>query len=614
MNLLEKKQPLPQLTRRQFGKFLYDRKCKNCGNLFAVGTRYPKKITCSKNCWKKLLSKRKMGKPLPSRGGKINVVCAVCGKKFWKWRNDVRKTNCCSLFCKTPKFYQAVKKNGLGKQGKEEDTRIYRKVEKNFMSWFRALVVEGWNNIQTTKRQLFRSKIYSLPAEVFRYGSERRVCYGTSFIDGTGNWSFTSKGGDSSSYQSQSVGQSVDKLNAIQEQSRPQEARSRTQYKTTLAIPTLKQYKGRVWCVETSTGVFIARRNDKVFITGNSNFPKASDLSKMIDKNAGAEREVVGQKHKDRYPNGPGGVGFHGGIGEYTQTERPIPMETNPSTHLAKKYSGYKYSCAPLKQTNETIMVFQKPYKTGSALHDILALEKGDTTCAVGALNIDGTRVPIKKGDKKTGGFGKAPSGFQMGVVGESLEEYKTQWIDDGKDRYPSQTFIDSEAAKILDKQSGIKKSGTGSFKSDDYEHRQTSVTFKRGDFTGKGDIGGCSRILHTCDFEKDEHDLYLYCPKVSKIERSEGLNDMKNNHVTLKPISLNRRILKLFKTPNSQRICYPFAGAGSEIIGGILAGFTDWTACEISQDYINIAEARIIYWSARKQEKVKKQCTTKKL
>jgi hypothetical protein len=26
-----------------------------------------------------------------------------------------------------------------------------------------------------------------------------------------------------------------------------------------------------------------------------SNFPKATDLSKMIDKNAGAEREVVGQ-------------------------------------------------------------------------------------------------------------------------------------------------------------------------------------------------------------------------------------------------------------------------------------------------------------------------------
>lgn len=88
----------------------------------------------------------------------------------------------------------------------------------------------------------------------------------------------------------------------------------------------------------------------------------------------------------------------------------------------------------------------------------------------------------------------------------------------------------------------------------------------------------------------------------------------MKNNHVALKPISLNRKILKLFKTPNSQRICYPFAGAGSEIIGGILAGFIDWTACEISQDYINIAEARIMYWSARKQEKVKKQCITKKL
>jgi DNA modification methylase len=33
-----------------------------------------------------------------------------------------------------------------------------------------------------------------------------------------------------------------------------------------------------------------------------------------------------------------------------------------------------------------------------------------------------------------------------------------------------------------------------------------------------------------------------------------------KNNHPTVKPISLNEKILKLFKTPNSQRILYPFA------------------------------------------------------
>jgi DNA modification methylase len=66
------------------------------------------------------------------------------------------------------------------------------------------------------------------------------------------------------------------------------------------------------------------------------------------------------------------------------------------------------------------------------------------------------------------------------------------------------------------------------------------------------------------------------------------------NAHPTLKPFSLNARILKLFKTPNPQTIFIPFSGAGSEIIGAIRAGFTDWFACEINPEFITIAEARI--------------------
>ena len=58
---------------------------------------------------------------------------------------------------------------------------------------------------------------------------------------------------------------------------------------------------------------------------------------------------------------------------------------------------------------------------------------------------------------------------------------------------------------------------------------------------------------------------------------------------------------MRLFKTPNNQKICYPFAGAGSEIIGGIKAGFDNWTACELNQDYVNIANARIEYWTKQK-------------
>ena len=69
---------------------------------------------------------------------------------------------------------------------------------------------------------------------------------------------------------------------------------------------------------------------------------------------------------------------------------------------------------------------------------------------------------------------------------------------------------------------------------------------------------GGCSKILHKCDFDKEDHDLYFYCPKVSGSERNEAIN---NNHPTLKPISLLVKILRLFKIIDKQVLLDPFAG-----------------------------------------------------
>lgn len=93
-----------------------------------------------------------------------------------------------------------------------------------------------------------------------------------------------------------------------------------------------------------------------------SNFPKATDLSKMIDKNAGAERTRIQVKEaaKDSV------------YGDYNGEID----DNNAITELAKKYNGYKYSISPLKQTNETILVFRKPYKSGSCLRDVLLYEK----------------------------------------------------------------------------------------------------------------------------------------------------------------------------------------------------------------------------------------------
>ena len=106
-----------------------------------------------------------------------------------------------------------------------------------------------------------------------------------------------------------------------------------------------------------------------------SNFPKATNLSLSIDKNAG----VQGQR-------GIGGFNVAGRgeqenrkakLYERNEVEDGVGGYKEPKTELAKKYEGYKYSVAPLKQTCETIMVFSKPKLTGSVLHDTLKMEDG---------------------------------------------------------------------------------------------------------------------------------------------------------------------------------------------------------------------------------------------
>lgn len=195
----------------------------------------------------------------------------------------------------------------------------------------------------------------------------------------------------------------------------------------------------------------------------------------------------------------------------------------------------------------------------------------------------------------------------------------------------------------ILDAQSGVLTSG------DVTPHKQSlgdapfqKNTSKQTINSFKGDTVGCSKILHKCRFEEDEHTLYFYQPKVSKQERNAGCEVLEkkqvaygnqqtaqlnrgedltsnagvgnggviapqhNNHPTLKPVSLNEKILILFKTPNPQKILYPFAGVGSEVIGGTKAGFTDWVGCELNEEYCKIAEARIKHWMSKpKQEKL---------
>lgn len=167
--------------------------------------------------------------------------------------------------------------------------------------------------------QLYRSEIHSLSKGIFDYGSERWLCNGTSYPSSKRDWSTVDENRGGSSYRSQSGQQLINESNAFLKQSTSQEIRTFPRsYKTTVATVTKQYYQGLVFCPVVSTGCFVARRNGKIFLTGNSGFPKAANVSKLVDKRNGrvfntSVKDYLNQKRNEK------GLSF-GQINEYLGT------------------------------------------------------------------------------------------------------------------------------------------------------------------------------------------------------------------------------------------------------------------------------------------------------
>ena len=345
-----------------------------------------------------------------------------------------------------------------------------------------------------------------------------------------------------------------------------------------------------------------------------SNFPKATDLSKQIDKRLGVDRKLVGTRGLDSH-NITNGNNCFRDDGLRNDFEKANEL-TASNTVLGKKYEGYKYSISPLKQVLETVMVFQKPNKNKSILDDAFAYEAGDLTISPSIWDIDSGRVEISKDDEnlRPNAVGNQRKQKSDNLYGKGIG-YNNILPDEGahntKSRFPSQLLIDQECADILDNQSGVNKE---------------SII--------PNDAARCSKILHKVGHLDVELDLLIYSTKVSSKERNAGCEDFedvdvgannhanpismkntqintssgkqrnvttvtKNNHPTLKPIKLIYKIAQLLKSPNPQNVFFPFAGTGSEIIGFMKAGFDEnlFECSELLEDYVEIAKARIEHW-----------------
>ena len=73
-----------------------------------------------------------------------------------------------------------------------------------------------------------------------------------------------------------------------------------------------------------------------------------------------------------------------------------------------------------------------------------------------------------------------------------------------------------------------------------------------------------------------------------------------RNAHPCVKPLALARHLATLLLPPAAyapRRLFVPFAGSGSECIGAMLAGWDEVVGVELSDEYADIARARLAWW-----------------
>src|SRR5699024_3678212 len=129
--------------------------------------------------------------------------------------------------------------------------------------------------------------VCEVPAGVPEHVAEGWVCDGTSSSGGARNREALGENRGCASCESRAGGQSVGEPVSVRVESGSQAVRGARYTVADLAGIEPVHYEGVVWCLTVPTGAFVVRRNGKVFVTGNSGFPKSMDVSKAIDKAGG---------------------------------------------------------------------------------------------------------------------------------------------------------------------------------------------------------------------------------------------------------------------------------------------------------------------------------------
>ncbi len=274
-------------------------------------------------------------------------------------------------------------------------------------------------------------------------------------------------------------------------------------------------------------------RDSLAWIYG-SGFPKSLDVSKAIDKAAGAERE--------RYDR----PAFGGSFCDDGGTTYGTALTETPITGAAKQWQGWGTA---LKPAFEPIVVARKPL-CGTVAANVLAHRTG-------ALNIDGCRVEAHDSQLAEKYASVQTAGARANSVYGTDARDRAGSAPHTAGRWPANVVLDDAAAAELDRQSGHLPGGVTvrrNLRGREQNAHGIYGSRKRDaseDFT-YGDSGGASRFFPT----------FRYTAKAATAERptADGVA-----HPTVKPLDLMRWLVRLV-TPPGGTVLEPFAGSGTTV------------------------------------------------
>lgn len=280
-----------------------------------------------------------------------------------------------------------------------------------------------------------------------------------------------------------------------------------------------------------------------------SGFPKSHDVSKALDKRAGAERKVIGVG-----VSGPNAIWEDGGMGAFDITA--------PASPLAQQWSGWGTA---LKPAHEPILLCRRPL-AGSVAENV-------EQWGVGGLNIDGCRIET---DEVIETHGRKQDSDIYGDFG-GIERQQSAGQQIG--RWPANILLDPSAGAALDLQAGFEASRFFYEGKASREEREAGL------------VGLESRAVN------DGRETPIDNPY------QRGETRRQNVHPTVKPIAVMRWLCKLI-TPPGGVILDPFCGSGTTGCAATQLGF-EFVGIEREPEYAEIARARIAHWGCLPPEEL---------